>query len=129
MGATTIHPSMAKSAIEWTESTWNPVTGSTKVSPGCKHCYAKRMAKRLRAMGQPLLSALGKLDLDGIHWAIGGQVRSQVAADEPRVGDGDLCLAANPEDFAPRVRAEEWRRPRRIGSTTCCPQLPCDSWS
>ncbi|MGH8581491.1 MAG: DUF5131 family protein [Gammaproteobacteria bacterium] len=41
-----------KSAIEWTESTWNPVTGCTKVSPGCKHCYAERMAERLRAMGQ-----------------------------------------------------------------------------
>jgi protein gp37 len=41
------------SAIEWTESTWNPVTGCTKVSPGCRHCYAERMAKRLHAMGQP----------------------------------------------------------------------------
>ena len=41
------------SGIEWTESTWNPVTGCTKVSPGCKHCYAERMAVRLRAMGQP----------------------------------------------------------------------------
>jgi protein gp37 len=44
---------MAKSAIEWTESTWNPVTGCTKISPGCKHCYAERMAQRLQAMGQP----------------------------------------------------------------------------
>src|SRR3990170_8343423 len=41
------------SSIEWTESTWNPVTGCTKISPGCKHCYAERMAKRLEAMGQP----------------------------------------------------------------------------
>jgi len=41
------------SSIEWTESTWNPVTGCSKVSPGCTHCYAERMAKRLRAMGQP----------------------------------------------------------------------------
>jgi protein gp37 len=41
------------SEIEWTESTWNPVTGCTKVSPGCKHCYAERMARRLQAMGQP----------------------------------------------------------------------------
>jgi protein gp37 len=40
------------SAIEWTESTWNPVTGCTKISPGCAHCYAERMAKRLKAMGQ-----------------------------------------------------------------------------
>jgi len=42
-----------KSAIEWTESTWNPITGCTKVSDGCKNCYAERMAKRLKAMGQP----------------------------------------------------------------------------
>jgi len=42
-----------KSAIEWTESTWNPVTGCTKISPGCANCYAERMAKRLQAMGQP----------------------------------------------------------------------------
>lgn len=40
------------SSIEWTESTWNPVTGCTKIGPGCKHCYAERMAKRLQAMGQ-----------------------------------------------------------------------------
>ena len=43
----------ANSAIEWTESTWNPVTGCTKISAGCKHCYAEKMAKRLKAMGQP----------------------------------------------------------------------------
>jgi len=43
---------MAKrSAIEWTEMTWNPVTGCAKISQGCKHCYAERMAKRLKAMG------------------------------------------------------------------------------
>jgi protein gp37 len=41
------------SSIEWTESTWNPLTGCTKISPGCKHCYAERMARRLQAMGQP----------------------------------------------------------------------------
>ncbi len=43
---------MALSTIEWTNATWNPVTGCTKVSPGCKHCYAERMALRLQAMGQ-----------------------------------------------------------------------------
>jgi protein gp37 len=41
------------SAIEWTGSTWNPVTGCKKISLGCKHCYAERMANRLKAMGQP----------------------------------------------------------------------------
>jgi protein gp37 len=40
------------SPIEWTDATWNPVTGCSKISPGCKNCYAERMANRLRAMGQ-----------------------------------------------------------------------------
>lgn len=44
---------MAESSIEWTEHTWNPVTGCTKISPGCKHCYAETMARRLKAMGAP----------------------------------------------------------------------------
>jgi protein gp37 len=42
-----------QSAIEWTDATWNPVTGCTKISPGCKFCYAERLAKRLHAMGNP----------------------------------------------------------------------------
>ncbi|MCW5933717.1 MAG: phage Gp37/Gp68 family protein [Fimbriimonadia bacterium] len=42
---------MKYSSIEWTEATWNPVTGCTKVSQGCKNCYAERMAKRLQKMG------------------------------------------------------------------------------
>jgi protein gp37 len=40
-----------KSSIEWTEHTWNPTVGCTKISPGCKHCYAETMAYRLQAMG------------------------------------------------------------------------------
>jgi protein gp37 len=40
------------SHIEWTDATWNPVTGCTKISPGCKHCYAERLAHRLQSMGQ-----------------------------------------------------------------------------
>ena len=39
--------------IEWTGCTWNPLTGCSKLSPGCKNCYAERMAKRLQAMGNP----------------------------------------------------------------------------
>lgn len=41
-----------KSTIEWTETTWNPVTGCIKISPGCQQCYAERMSRRLKAMGQ-----------------------------------------------------------------------------
>ncbi|WP_243546180.1 DUF5131 family protein [Pseudodesulfovibrio tunisiensis] len=44
---------MAKSKIEWTEATWNPLTGCTKISPGCEHCYAETMAKRLQSMHSP----------------------------------------------------------------------------
>jgi protein gp37 len=60
--------------IEWTERTWNPVTGCTKISAGCKNCYAERMAKRLKTMGQvkyirgftPALH-YGELD-EPYHW-------------------------------------------------------------
>jgi protein gp37 len=41
------------STIEWTEATWNPVTGCDRISPGCDHCYAMTLAKRLKGMGQP----------------------------------------------------------------------------
>jgi protein gp37 len=43
---------MARTKIEWTESTWNPITGCTKISSGCKNCYAEVMTRRLQAMGQ-----------------------------------------------------------------------------
>lgn len=43
---------MATTKIEWTESTWNPITGCTKITTGCKFCYAEVMARRLQAMGQ-----------------------------------------------------------------------------
>ena len=42
-----------KSSIEWTEATWNPSTGCDRVSPGCDHCYALTLSKRLKAMGSP----------------------------------------------------------------------------
>lgn len=64
----------ANSKIEWTESTWNPVTGCTKISSGCKNCYAERMALRLKAMGQPNYKNGFKLTLHEdaleipLHW-------------------------------------------------------------
>jgi len=47
---------MSSSKIEWTESTWNPTTGCTKISSGCANCYAERMAIRLKSMGTPKYS-------------------------------------------------------------------------
>ena len=43
---------MTKTKIEWTQETWNIITGCTKYSEGCQNCYAERMHKRLQAMGQ-----------------------------------------------------------------------------
>ena len=64
----------ARSHIEWTQATWNPVTGCTKISPGCKHCYAERMSRRLQAMGSSnyrngfrVTTHPGSLDLP-LHW-------------------------------------------------------------
>lgn len=65
-----------KTKIEWTEMTWNPVTGCTKVSPGCTHCYAETMAKRLKAMGSPRYQQGFKLTLQEdlvdlpLHWKV-----------------------------------------------------------
>lgn len=62
------------SNIEWTEATWNPVTGCSKVSEGCRHCYAETMAKRLKAMGQPNYAAGFEVTLQPhmleipLHW-------------------------------------------------------------
>ena len=56
---------MSTSSIEWTEVTWNPVTGCTKISAGCKNCYAERMAKRLHAMGSTRYKNKFKVTL---HW-------------------------------------------------------------
>src|SRR5437870_3505263 len=42
-----------KSPIEWTDASWNPSTGCSKVSPGCRNCYAERLSKRLKLMGNP----------------------------------------------------------------------------
>ena len=53
----------SNSRIEWTEASWNPLTGCTKISPGCKHCYAERLAKRLQAMGHPNYASGFKLTM------------------------------------------------------------------
>jgi protein gp37 len=74
------------SGIEWTDATWNPATGCRRVSPGCDHCYAATLARRLKAMGNPRYQSDGP-DGEGfgltLHWD---------KLDEPR----------------------RWRRPRRV---------------
>ena len=59
-----------KSAIEWTEATWNPITGCTKVSPGCAYCYAERIT--LRMSGKPFLPGLSEIQprADRLDWPL-----------------------------------------------------------
>jgi protein gp37 len=77
------------SGIEWTQATWNPVTGCDRVSPGCDHCYALTLAARLKAMGQP------KYQHDG----------------DPRTSGPGFGVTIHPDELAlPR----RWRRPRFI---------------
>ena len=78
-----------RSPIEWTEATWNPSTGCNRTSPGCDHCYALTLARRLKAMGNP------KYQNDG---------------EEPGSGPGfALTLHSDALDLPYR-----WRTPRRI---------------
>jgi protein gp37 len=78
-----------RSSIEWTEATWNPVTGCDRVSPGCDHCYALTLAARLKAMGSP------KYQYDG----------------DPRTSGPGFGITLHPDELtAPR----RWRRPRRV---------------
>src|SRR5262245_46427747 len=75
-----------KTSIEWTDATWNPSTGCVKISPGCDHCYAATLAKRLKAMGNPRYQADGP---DGPGF---GLTLHHDKLDEPR----------------------KWRTPRRV---------------
>lgn len=78
-----------RSAIEWTETTWNPTTGCDRVSAGCDHCYALTLAKRLKAMGNP------KYQVDG----------------DPRTSGPGFGLALHPEALTLPYR---WRAPRVV---------------
>lgn len=75
--------------IEWTDTTWNPVTGCDRVSPGCDHCYALTMAKRLKAMGNP------RYQTDG----------------DPRTSGPGFGVAMHPDVIDKPLR---WRKPRRV---------------
>lgn len=79
----------AKTAIEWTDVTWNPTTGCDRVSPGCDNCYALTLAKRLKAMGQP------KYQTDG----------------DPRTSGPGFGLAVHEDTLAIPYT---WRTPRRV---------------
>lgn len=77
------------SAIEWTDATWNPTTGCDRVSPGCDHCYALTLAKRLQAMGNPRYMRDGN----------------------PRTSGPGFGLTIHPDKLEEPYR---WRKPRRV---------------
>ncbi len=89
------------SAIEWTDATWNPLTGCTKISPGCKNCYAERLAHRLHAMGNRryqngfAVTVHGDLLRAPLHWRQSRRVFVNSMS--------DLFHEAVPDEFIRRV--------------------------
>lgn len=98
----------AKTGIEWTDATWNPVRGCSRVSPGCEHCYAERMATRFSGRGEPYEGLINlRTPKNGSAPTHGetGKVRTGVRG----VWNGKVRLV--PEHLADPLR---WKRPRRI---------------
>jgi len=90
-----------RSHIEWTDATWNPITGCTKVSEGCRFCYAERLAKRLQAMGVARYANGFQLQL---HWDLIDIPRSWRRPRHVFVNSmSDLFHESVPEDFIQAV--------------------------
>src|ERR1700739_82294 len=100
------------SEIEWTDATWNPISGCTIISPGCTNCYAMRMAARLEAMGTEKYESLTRRSGRRFVWA--GRVRLDREAlaipagwRKPRMifvnSMSDLFQEGVPEDFIREV--------------------------
>lgn len=99
-----------KSAIEWTQATWNPTTGCDRVSPGCNNCYALTLARRLKAMGQAKYQADGDPRTSGPGFRLtlhDDAIHIPLAWREPRVifvnSMSDLFHDDVPIDFIKRV--------------------------
>jgi protein gp37 len=100
------------SAIEWTEVTWNPVTGCDRISPGCDHCYALTLAGRLKAMGQPRYQRDGDPRTSGPGFGVtlhADKVAEPLRWRKPRVvfvnSMSDLFHKAVPAEFVAEVFA------------------------
>ena len=124
--------------IEWTEATWNPVVGCTKLSAGCKHCYAEVMARRLQAMGVPGYEA-------GFRTVrtLPGRLEEPLLRKKPTVyfvnSMSDLFHSQVPESFIDRVfatmRAAHWhtfqvltKRGERVAKFAFEYQIPDNVW-
>lgn len=101
-----------RSSIEWTDATWNPVTGCSKVSPGCQHCYAERLAHRLKAMGVPTYRNAFEVTLHPhvlerpLHWRRPRRVFVNSMS--------DLFHEEVPEDFIRSVFSVMARAPQHV---------------
>ena len=100
----------SRSAIEWTEVTWNPVTGCDRISAGCDHCYALTLAKRLKAMGVARYQNDGDPRTSGPGFGVSMHpeaVNEPYSWNAPRVvfvnSMSDLFHARVPFDFVQRV--------------------------
>ncbi len=131
---------MARSAIEWTESTWNPVTGCDKISPGCKHCYAETMARRLQGHGPAQLSA--RLQVGAPSRDAGEAARlAQASGHLRQLHVGPLPQGRAASLHPARVRrhetcglahlpgADEACRSARASSPRNCPGRPTCGWA
>ena len=143
--ATLRHVSSA-SAIEWTEMTWNPVTGCDRVSPGCDHCYAQTLARRLKAMGNPRYQKDGRPRTSGpgfgvtMHW---DKLEEPLTRKKPTMyfvnSMSDLFHDKVSDKFIDRVFAVMasspqhtyqvlTKRPRRMASFTAKRKVPSNVW-
>jgi protein gp37 len=124
--------------IEWAEESWNPTTGCTKVSPGCAHCWAERMAWRLKGMGQARYANGFRVTIHEdlldrpLHWAKPRDVYVSFM--------GDLFHEQVPDEFIARVfdvmaRAPQHRfhlltkRPERMARMSACFSWPANVWA
>ncbi|MFO0927853.1 MAG: phage Gp37/Gp68 family protein [Gemmataceae bacterium] len=125
------------SAIEWTEATWNPLTGCTKISPGCAHCYAERMSLRLRAMGQRNYANGFEVTLHEhmLQVPLGWRQPRRVFVNSM----SDLFHAAVPEEYIQRVfdvmRRASWhqfqvltKRSERLAALSAAIDWPANVW-
>ena len=126
-----------KTSIEWTEQTWNPTTGCTKISSGCKHCYAEIMSRRLNAMGAPGYE--NGFDLSLMH----GRLEQPLQRRKPTVyfvnSMSDLFHEDIPSDFIDKVfdviKRTPWhtyqiltKRASRLPSYFGADMLPPNVW-
>ena len=125
------------SSIEWTDSTWNPVTGCTKVSPGCDHCYAETFAERFRGVpGHPFEQGFDlRLRPERIEQPLSWKQPQNVFVNSM----SDLFHVGVPDEFIARVfevmRRAWWhrfqvltKRPERVKRLACKLLFPSNVW-